>query len=61
MNTISFPRWGTTDDLQKREAEWFFVHEGGMYRKEANKYGYKVFNDIKKAENELVKLLKIDN
>ena len=36
------PRWGKTDELQKKEAEWFFVNEGSMYKKEANKYGYKV-------------------
>ncbi len=52
------PRWGKTDELQKKEAKWFFVHEGTIYRKEANKYGYKVFNDSEKAEIELLRLLK---
>jgi len=52
------PRWGKTNELQKKEAEWFFVHEGGMYKKEANKYGYKVFYDAKKAEEELVRLMR---
>jgi len=52
------PRWGKTNNLQKKEAEWFFMHEGKYYRKEVKKYAYKVFSDNKKAEEELVKLLK---
>ncbi|MFH1188981.1 MAG: hypothetical protein V1652_04025 [bacterium] len=51
------PRWGKTHDLQKKEATWFFVHEGEMYKQEADKYGYKTFNDTKKAEEELIKLM----
>lgn len=51
------PRWGKTNELQKKEAKWFFVHEGTIYRKEANKYGYNVFNDFKKAEKEAIRLL----
>jgi len=52
------PRWGKIEELHKKEAEWFFVHEGKKYQKEAKKYGYKVFHDNKKAEKELIKLLK---
>lgn len=55
---VAIPRWGKTNDLQKKEAEWFFVHEGKYYKEEANKYAYKVFNDNEKAEEELIKLLK---
>ncbi len=51
------PRWGKTDELQKKEAKWFFVHEGTMYKKEADKYSYKAFSDFKKAEDELLRLL----
>lgn len=52
------PRWGKTDELQKREAEWFFVHEGKIYAEEARKYGYKTFHSTEKAEIELIKLLR---
>lgn len=52
------PRWGKTEELQKIEAEWFFIHEGKIYEKEAKKYGYKTFRDSDKAEKELIKLLK---
>ena len=51
------PRWGKTEELQSKEAKWFFVHEGKIYKKEANKYGYRTFHDIKKAESELLWLL----
>lgn len=51
------PRWGKTAELQKKEAEWFFVHEGKIYKEEANKYGYKVFNSAEKVEKELLKLM----
>ena len=51
------PRWGRTHELQKKEAEWFFVHEGKVYQYEARKYGYKAFHDNKKAEDELIRLL----
>lgn len=51
------PRWGKTDKLQKKEAKWYFIHEGEMYRKEGNKYGYKVFTNISEAELELTRLM----
>ena len=51
------PRWGRTEELQKKEAEMFFHCESEMYRKEAEKYGYKTFRDIVKAEQEILKLL----
>ncbi len=52
------PRWGQTEELQKQEAKWFFVHEGSRYKEEAEKYGYKVFCNFEKAEKELLKFLK---
>ncbi len=51
------PRWGTTEELQRKEAEVFYVCEGPMYKKEAEKYGYKIFTDSKEAEKELRNLL----
>ena len=51
------PRWGKTAELQKKEAEWFFVHEGKKYKEEANKYGYQVFTNAEEAEKELLKLM----
>lgn len=54
----SDPRWGNTMDLQEKEAEWFFVHEGKIYESEAKKHGFKVFHDNIKAEEELIRMLK---
>ena len=54
----SNPRWGKTMELQEKEAEWFFVHEGKIYKSEARKYGYKTFHDSIKAEEELIRMLK---
>ena len=52
-------RWGETEVLQRKEAEMFFYYEGEMYRKEAEKYGYKTFRDIVEAEKEILKLLQL--
>lgn len=50
------PRWGNTEELQKKEAEIFFYCEGPKFKKEAEKYGYKVFTDYNEAKNELIKI-----
>tara|TARA_Y100000310_G_scaffold323497_1_gene383889 strand:+ start:607 stop:1164 length:558 start_codon:yes stop_codon:yes gene_type:complete len=47
------PRWGSTEELQRKEADSFVNCEAIMYRKEAEKYGYKVFTDVEKAEKML--------
>lgn len=52
------PRWGKTEELQKIEAERFFNCEGKMYKQEAEKYGFKIFNSAKEAEEEIKNLLK---
>lgn len=50
-------RWGGNEELQRMEAEWFYLHEGKMYESEAKKYGFKSFRHPKKAEEELLKLI----
>ena len=45
-------------ELQEKEAEWFFVHEGKIYEDEAKKHGYKTFRNSIKAEEELIRILK---
>ena len=52
------PCWGRTEELQKKEAE-MFIREGSIFKKEAEKYGFKTFIDLRKAEKELLNLLKI--
>jgi len=52
------PRWGETEELQKLEAEWFYIHEGKKYEEEAKKYGFKAFHNNTEAEEELIRLLK---
>lgn len=54
------PRWGETEKLQKKEAESFYYCERPMYRREAEKYGFKTFTDVEEAEKELLKLLRYD-
>jgi len=51
------PRWGQSKELQKIEAEKFYNCEGPMYRKDAEKYNFKVFTDPIQAEKELLRLL----
>lgn len=52
------PRWGKTENLQRIEAENFYFCDGKMYKQEAEKYGYKTFDDSESAEEELLNLLK---
>lgn len=52
------PRWGETEELQRKEAEAFYNCEGPRYKKEAEKYKLKTFADIVEAEEELLKLLR---
>jgi len=51
------PRWGKTEELQKIEADRFYNCEGPMYKKEAEKYGFKTFIDPIEAEKEVLKLM----
>lgn len=51
------PRWGNTVELQKLEAEMFFNCERKYYKSEAEKYGYKTFENSELAEQEVLKLL----
>ncbi len=50
------PRWGNTEALQRKEAKIFFNCEGPIYKKEAEKYGIKVFSLVGEAEEELMRL-----
>lgn len=52
------PRWGQTEDLQRKEAELFFNCDRPKYKEEAERYGYKTFEDFNTAEKELQSLLK---
>ena len=52
------PRWGKTEELQRKEAKAFYECEGAMYKKEADKYGFKTFSDTDEAEKELLRILK---
>lgn len=51
------PRWGENEKLQLTEAEWFYLHEGKMYKSEAKKYGFKSFRNPEKAEAYLLHLM----
>lgn len=51
------PRWGETEELQKIESIRF-VEEAMFYKIEAEKYGYKVFDDPLIAEQEFLKKIK---
>jgi hypothetical protein len=48
------PRWGKTEELQKKEAENFFFCEREHYKKEGEQYGWKVFDGVSEAEAELL-------
>lgn len=50
------PRWGETEELQRKEAESFFFCERIHYKQEAEKFGFKTFEDIDEAEKEILKL-----
>lgn len=51
------PRWGQTEELQRKEAELFFNCDRQKYKEEAEKYGYKTFDNFIAAEQEVLKLL----
>lgn len=53
------PRWGKTEELQKKEAELFFNCERLKYKQEAGKYGYKTFVKFEEAEKEIFNLLNL--
>lgn len=52
------PRWEKSEFLQEQEAKAFWSCERMQYQKEAEKYGFKTFNDSFSAENELLRILK---
>jgi 2-phosphoglycerate kinase len=51
------PRWGETEELLKKQSESFFQCERPMYKKEAEKHGFKTFTDSDMAEKELLNLM----
>lgn len=51
------PRWGDTEELQIMEAKAFFFCEREQYRREADKYGIKWFEDNEEAYEYLKKLV----
>ncbi len=50
------PRWGKTEELQRKEAEMFYYYEGKKYKEEAERYGYKTFEDASEVEKEFKQL-----
>lgn len=50
------PRWGKTEKLQKLEVEFLLKHDVPFIKKEAKKYGYKVFNNSNDAIEELKRI-----
>lgn len=55
---IESPRWGATKGLQELEARMFFDIERPNYKREAETYGYPVFETADQAFPEALKLLK---
>lgn len=55
---IDNPRWGNTKELQKLEAESFWNIERPRYRAEAEKYGYRFFENNDEAYSYAAQLLK---
>ena len=51
------PRWGKTEELQKKEAEDFFFCSAEAYKKDGERYGWKIFNGPREAERELLKII----
>ena len=51
------PRWGNTEELQRRETKAFFGSDRPYYAAEAQRYGFPSFSDSHKAEEELVKMI----
>lgn len=52
------PRWGKTERLQRLEIEHLLKHDIQFIKKEAKKYGYKVFSNSADALTELDKIFK---
>jgi len=52
------PRWGNTVALQELEAKSFFEIERVDYKREAEKYGYSVFETADNAFDSALKLIK---
>lgn len=50
------PRWGSTEELQRKEAEAFVYCETPNYKREAEKYGYKTYMNSADAE-EVVRMI----
>lgn len=53
------PRWGKSEDLQRIEVEFLLKHDVPFIKKEAKKYGYKVFNNSEDAIKELRKIFQL--
>ncbi|CAN5345584.1 hypothetical protein BH10PAT1_BH10PAT1_7330 [soil metagenome] len=51
------PRWGNTEKLQRMEAKDFFNCERLKYKAEAEKFGFKVYEDPNDAEEEILTIL----
>lgn len=51
------PRWGATEELQKREADAFFNGERPYYRDEGKKFGYPVFETPDEAWATAIQIL----
>ncbi len=51
------PRWGASGELQKIEAVRF-AQQADLYVKEAEKYGFRVFENDKEAEAYMINVLK---
>lgn len=54
------PRWaaGEDEELLRKEAVMFYDWERPIYKTEAEKYGFKVFNSSQEAESALLELMK---
>lgn len=51
------PRWGTTDELMRKEAHAYFTGEGRYFVEEAEKYGIPTLSDGVLAKDELRRLI----
>jgi len=51
------PRWGKTEELQKREEDAFFNGERPHYKREAEKYGFPVFETSDEAWSTAIQIL----
>jgi 2-phosphoglycerate kinase len=50
-------RWGNTDEMHKLEADYFLDCEVKFLRQECDIYRYKIYNNTKEAESELIRIL----